>query len=335
MIRKAELNYVFYALCKHTKSSNIKGFDDQGNNYDFSELDQVLYDRFKEKAEKIKPTKLEDNIYVGITNIEYVKLSSTRANVIKPDGDNMISLDKNWKNFDHLWVFNIEKANTRNKAIVVEVNKDLQTGRAEYGEKSDQGTANDTVVAFNPKNGVIILPPGSRLGIKNVLELFLALVNPAEYKFNAAFITDKNGLHKVKTMGRIDTINVRISNLATDKKYSGTLRTFSELKNKKMQLKLYSGDMASAEVANWLKKLFKMDKNKQIKTEKIVIDGYHDGESQTIDLITERMKAHDKVELDENGKITINALMESVVRVYMANKIKFDISNSNKGGKGV
>ena len=93
--------------------------------------------------------------------------------------------------------------------------------------------------------------------------------------------------------------------------------------------------MASAEVANWLKKLFKMDKNKQIKTEKIVIDGYHDGESQTIDLITERMKAHDKVELDENGKITINALMESVVRVYMANKIKFDISNSNKGGKGV
>ena len=211
----------------------------------------------------------------------------------------------------------------------------MQTGRAEYGEKSDQGTANDTVVAFNPKNGVIILPPGSRLGIKNVLELFLALVNPAEYKFNAAFITDKNGLHKVKTMGRIDTINVRISNLATDKKYSGTLRTFSELKNKKMQLKLYSGDMASAEVANWLKKLFKMDKNKQIKTEKIVIDGYHDGESQTIDLITERMKAHDKVELDENGKITINALMESVVRVYMANKIKFDISNSNKGGKGV
>ena len=95
MIRKAERNYVFYALCKHTKSSNIKGFDDQGNNYDFSELDQVLYDRFKEKAEKIKPTKLEDNIYVGITNIEYVKLSSTRANVIKPDGDNMISLDKN------------------------------------------------------------------------------------------------------------------------------------------------------------------------------------------------------------------------------------------------
>lgn len=327
MVKKTVRNYVFYALCKHTRKKNIKGLDDQGNNYDFSELDQVLYERFEEEAQKIKPTKLEENIYVGITNIEYVSLSSTQATIMRPG--------ENWKNSDHLWVFNIEKANTRNKAIVVDVNEDSQSGREEYGEKIDQGTANDTVVALNPKNGVMILPPGNRLGIKNILKLFLVLVNPSGYKFNAAFITDKNGLHKVKTMGRIDTINVRVSNLATDKKYNGTLRAFSELKNKKMQLKLYSGNMVSSEVVSWLNKLFKMDKDKKIKTEKIVIDGYHDGESQTIDLITERMKAHDEVELNKNGKITVGALMKSVVRVYMANKPKFDISNANKGGKGV
>lgn len=327
MTKKAQKNYAFYALCKHTKDNNMDNFDEQGNNYDFNNLDHAFYERFNTEVQSIKPTKLGENIYVGITDIKYVHLLSNSAKIEEPR--------ESWNKKDHLWVFNIEKANTRNKAIVVEVNKDLQSGREEYGEKSNQGTANDTVVAFNPHNGVIILPPGSRLGIKRVLELFSSLVDTNNYEFNAAFITDKNGLHKVKTMGRIDTINLRITNLATEKHYKGTMSSFSELQNKKMQLKLYGGSMTSGAVTKWLSKLFNLVDNKKIKTEKIIIDGYHQGESQTIDLITERMKAHDEVELDQNGKITIKGLIDSIIRVYMANKPKFDISHANKGGKGV
>lgn len=159
--------YDFFNIYRHTKKKNAEGFDEDGNSYDLSLIDKALLNRFNKEPSSLALTKLRDSEFVGITNISCYYLEGDSASVISQGSD--VDLLQ-----EHLWIFNIEKVNTNNEAVVVEVTQQVDKGRKEYGSGETQGAAKDTVVCFNPQNGVVILPPRSGVGISKLLKLYIA-----------------------------------------------------------------------------------------------------------------------------------------------------------------
>lgn len=321
--------YDFFNIYRHTKRKGVEGFDEDGNSYDLSLIDEALLNRFNKIPSSLTLTKLGGSVYVGITNISCYYLDNNSANVISQDSD--VDLAQ-----EHLWVFNIEKVNTNNEAVVVEVTQQVDKGRTEYGSGQTQGAAKDTVVCFNPQNGVVILPPRSGVGISRLLKFFYYISGKKLRGLYDSIIIDDTSLNNILHMNTITDLDVRVTNLIDKSNYKGSMSTFNSIKNKKMALHLYGGNIVVAEAVKWIRRLLNLErgKKKQLNIDKIVINGLHNGEMQTIDLVTNRMVANDDVKL-VNGKIVISEMMESVKRVYMANKTKLDISHKLKGGQGV
>lgn len=320
---------IFFNIYRHTKRKGVEGFDEDGNSYDLSLIDEALLNRFNKIPSSLTLTKLGGSVYVGITNISCYYLDNNSANVISQDSD--VDLAQ-----EHLWVFNIEKVNTNNEAVVVEVTQQVDKGRTEYGSGQTQGAAKDTVVCFNPQNGVVILPPRSGVGISRLLKFFYYISGKKLRGLYDSIIIDDTSLNNILHMNTITDLDVRVTNLIDKSNYKGSMSTFNSIKNKKMALHLYGGNIVVAEAVKWIRRLLNLErgKKKQLNIDKIVINGSHNGEMQTIDLVTNRMVANDDVKL-VNGKIVISEMMESVKRVYMANKTKLDISHKLKGGQGV
>ncbi|WP_434437523.1 hypothetical protein [Limosilactobacillus fermentum] len=151
-----------------------------------------------------------------------------------------------------------------------------------------------------------------------------------------SIVIDDTNLNNILHMSTITDLNVRVTNLIDESNYKGSMSTFNSIKNKKMALHLYGGNFVVDETVKWISGLLNLErgKKKRLNVDKIIINGTHNGEIQTIDLVTNRMVANDNVELI-NSKIIISEMMESVKRVYMANKTKLDISHKLKGGQGV
>lgn len=321
--------YDFFNIYRHTKRKGVEGFDEDGNNYDLSLIDEALLSRFNKKPNSLSLTKLKDSVYVGITNISCYYLNGDSANVVAQGSD--VDLAQ-----EHLWVFNIEKVNTNNEAVVVEVTQQVDKGRTEYGSGQTQGSAKDTVVCFNPQNGVVILPPRSGVGISRLLKFFYYISGRKLRGLYDSIVIDDTNLNNILHMSTITDLNVRVTNLVDKSNYKGSMSTFNSIKNKKMALHLYGGNFVVAETVKWIRGLLNLErgKKKKLNVDKIIINGSHNGEMQTIDLVTNRMVANDNVKL-VNSKIIISEMMESVKRVYMANKTKLDISHKLKGGQGV
>lgn len=321
--------YDFFNIYRHTKRKKAEGFDEDGNSYDLSLIDEALLNRFNKNPNSLTLTKLKDSVYVGITNISCYYLDNDSANVISQGSD--VDLAQ-----EHLWIFNIEKVNTNNEAIVVEITKQIDKGRTEYGSGETQGAAKDTVVCFNPQNGVVILPPRSGVGISKLIKFFYHISEKKLRGLYDSIIIDDTNLKNILHMSTITDLNVRVTNLVNKSNYKGSMSTFNSIKNKKMAMHLYGGHFVVAETVKWIKSLISLGsgENRQLNVDKIVVNGLHNGKMQTIDLVTNRMVANDDVKL-VNGKIVISEMMESVKRVYMANKTKLDISHKLKGGQGV
>lgn len=321
--------YDFFNIYRHTKRKGVNGFNEDGNSYDLSLIDEALLSRFNKNPDSLVLTKLKDSVYVGITNISCYYLNDDSINIVAQGDD--VDLAQ-----EHLWIFNIEKVNTNNEAVVVEVTQQVDKGRTEYGAGQTQGSAKDTVVCFNPQNGVVILPPRSGVGISRLLKFFYYISGKKLTGLYDSIIIDDTNLNNILYMNTITDLNVRVTNLIDKSNYKGSMSTFNFIKNKKMALRLYGGNIVVAEAVKWIRGLLNLErgKKKQLNIDKIVINGSHNGEMQTIDLVTNRMVANDDVKL-VSGKIVISEMMESVKRVYMANKTKLDISHTLKGGQGV
>lgn len=321
--------YDFFNIYRHTKKKNAEGFDEDGNSYDLSLIDKALLNRFNKEPSSLALTKLRDSEFVGITNISCYYLEGDSASVISQGSD--VDLLQ-----EHLWIFNIEKVNTNNEAVVVEVTQQVDKGRKEYGSGETQGAAKDTVVCFNPQNGVVILPPRSGVGISKLLKFFYRISKRKLTGLYDSIIIDDTNLNNILYMSSITDLNVRVTNLIDKSNYKGSMSTFNSIKNKKMALHLYGGNIVVAEAVKWIRSLLNLErgKKKRLSIDKVVINGSHNGQMQTIDLVTNRMVANDNVKL-VNKKVVISEMMESVKRVYMANKTKLDISHKLKGGQGV
>lgn len=212
--------YDFFNIYRHTKRERAKGFDEDGNNYDLSLIDEALLKRFNKEPSSLTLTRLADSVYVGITNISCYSFDNNSANVISQGSD--VDLAQ-----EHLWVFNIEKVNTNNEAVVVEVTQQVDKGRTEYGSGQTQGSAKDTVVCFNPHNGVVILPPRSGVGISRLLKFFYHISEKQLRGLYSSIVIDDTNLNNILHMGKITELSLSVTNLVDNSNYKGSMSTFN------------------------------------------------------------------------------------------------------------
>lgn len=321
-MEKVEKRYDFFSIYKHSKAKKQSGgFDENGNNYDFSIIDQALNSRFEGTESSLNLIKLNSYSYAGITNIKCARA----------DGSFYPSGSKIDLSGEHLWVFNIEKANTQNKAIIVKVTDDVKKGRKEYGDSPEEGAATDTVVCFNPKNGVVVIPPRSGMGISKIEQFFYKITVPRQSNLTEKIVVDRTTINNLDSIDKINEVNFRISNIATaeDKEKNAGISIFNKIENEKLAIKLYGGDLNVHETVKRIKSIIGIGV-----VEKLLIDGEHNDEHQLIDLVNNRMIAANMVQL-VNGKPSMDSMLDSVKNAYMDNKTKLDISSTMKGHKGV
>lgn len=314
-------NYDFFDIFKHTKVEGKEGFDAENNNYDLSRIDNALKERYLSDPKDAATIKLNSSSYAGITHIRCVD----EYNNVMPASD-----DFDLSN-PHVWIFNIEKANIANKAVIVEVTKDIKSGRKEYGDNPNEGAAVDTAICFNPVNGVVVVPPRSGMGISNILTYFRKI--SLDQGLVSTIVRDSTNVSNLTGLSKIKEINIRISDIADNKdtKDAG-IALYNKLKNQKLSLKLYGGDMNISRVKSYIKKLIRLT-SEDATVEKVQINGEYNDTHQLFDLIDNRMVATEEIQID--GKITIDQMMDTVYKAYSDNQMKLDISHNIKGGKGV
>ncbi|GJI51840.1 hypothetical protein [Lactiplantibacillus plantarum] len=316
----------FFAIYRHTSLANKDGFDENGDCFDLTPIDMALLDRFKMDETKLNLVKLGQTLFAGITHIRLIYLNGTFGNKREEE---TLSLDT-----EHVWVFNIEKANTLDKAVIVDINESVGNGRTEYGDDPDEGAARDTVVCFNPSNGVIVVPPRSAMGVNMLERFFTHITTPRTTGLYDDVVRDSTGTGNIAHLSGINEIDLRVSNLSDTVKH-GNVKKAIELSSHKMSLKLYDGGFTVAEAADYVKKLFMRQKNKEVVVEKLLIDGEYNDTHQLIDLVDHRMIATVDVPTNRNGKVIVDAMMDAVYSAYTSNRTKLDISHAVKGGNGV
>lgn len=327
-IRSVEKKYNFYSIYKHSNKKNMSDdYDENGNSYDLSVIDQALLNRYNADRKFMNLIKLDNHSYAGITNI--ICLHEDGSYYGKNEKVNLSEI--------HFWAFNIERADTLKGAVVVQVKENITNGRKTYGENPDEGAANDTVVFFNPLYGVVVLPPRAGMNIGKVKQYFYKITNPRQRGLYDNIIIDNTNIDNLNHIDTIKAIDFRVSKIASDddidiNKSSG-LTTFNNLNNNKLEIKMYNGKLNVSEAIRHLKDLFGLKDKKLLKFDKVLINGMNNDEPQTIELITNRMIAQNKVQVVE-GKIPMSEMLNSVIRAYMSNKTKLDVSHAKKG-KGV
>ena len=317
--------YDFFHIYKHSKTKKSEGrFDKAGNDYDLSVLDELLKKRFLANPMTLNPVKLDQHSYAGITNIRFYDA----------EGHVLSRKDEPDLGISHFWVFNIERADTLKKAVVVQVERDIQSGRREYGDSAEEGAASDTVVCFNPANGVVVLPPRSGMGISKLEQYFYKISRQQGLVDDV--VVDKTSAENLEHISEISEINFRVTNVVTDDRSikNAGLAKYNEINNKKMTMRWYGGNIKVHEAVALIKSLLKMNNEKKLSLEKMLVDGRENEDAQLIDLINQRMIASNNVQV-VNGKIPMDAMMDSVKDAYLSNKIKLDNSHRAKGGKGV
>ncbi|WP_049181433.1 hypothetical protein [Lacticaseibacillus paracasei] len=149
-------------------------------------------------------------------------------------------------------------------------------------------------------------------------------------------VVDKTSAENLEHISEISEINFRVTNVVTDDRSikNAGLAKYNEINNKKMTMRLYGGNIKVHEAVALIKSLLKMNNEKKLSLEKMLVDGRENEDAQLIDLINQRMIASNNVQV-VNGKIPMDAMMDSVKDAYLSNKIKLDNSHRAKGGKGV
>lgn len=323
--RSVEKKYNFYSIYKHSNKKNRSDdYDEYGNNYDLSSINQALLNRYNTDQKFMNLIKLDNFSYAGITNI----------NCLHEDGSSYEKNEEVTLSEPHFWVFNIERANTLKNAVVVQVRKNVINGRKTYGENPDEGAASDTVVFFNPLYGVVVIPPRAGMSIGKIKQYFYKITNPRQRGLYTDIIIDTTNIDNLEHIDTIKEIDFRVSRIAADSNVdinkSSGLTTFNNLNNNKLAVKLYNGDLSVYEAIRHLKALLGLQEKKQLKLDKVLVNGMKDDEPQIIDLITNKMVVQNKVQVVE-GKIPMSEMLNSVIDAYMSNKTKLDISHTTKG----
>lgn len=296
------------------------------NDIDYSKLDLKLnehYNLYKNKeTTKVRYIKCKNTLYIGITEISKI--------VSKIDENN------------YYWVFNLSKVDTEKEAIVGNIDMDVTNGRKVYAGEENEGPSTDTVVIFNPHNGIVVIPR-SQSGVGK--ELLCKYFYKISRKQGAILdvVVDYTDIDNLKDIDNIKSVEYSIYKIVNPNKLNNELssanksiKTMKEVEASKLLLTLSAPSLNIKKTVDYIKKVLsiKENKNSGYELKKMLIKGENGDDDQIIDLISNRLIFVDnQVELNNNGKLLINSMIKSIKKAYSNNSLKIEIIDKNLSEK--
>ncbi|WP_142965559.1 hypothetical protein [Enterococcus casseliflavus] len=289
----------------------------KGNNsYDMSRINKFLAETEKKlnNGEEIKPIECYSQVFIGISSISKV------------------IIDRNQGDEDYFWLINFSKVDTEKESSVANVKSDIIKGRKYYASSKDEGPVTDTVVVFNPFNTVIIIPTNRDGFGRGTLKTFL-YKTVKQKGAEISIIVDQSSLNKAELMKKPKEIVLNVAKIANIDKIRDPKTTAQTAQNlmldgesDRMHLKFYSSSSFNGKIKDIVASLKGFINNEKIEASTLKIIGEHDEEPQIIDLVDERVVFIDEeVALDENGKLTVESMKNSITGAYFSKRREMDL----------
>lgn len=284
--------------------------------HDMSRVNKFLSETEKKlnDGEEIKPIECYSQVFVGISSIKKV------------------TIDRNQGDQDYFWLINFSKVDTEKESSVANVKSDIIKGRKYYASSEDEGPVTDTVVIFNPFNTVIIIPTNRDGFGRGTLKTFL-YKTVKQKGADISIIVDSSSLNKAELMKKPKEIVLNVAKIANIPKIKDPKTTAQTAQNlmldgesDRMHLKLYSSSYFNGKIKDIVASLKSFVSNEKVEASTLKIIGEHEDESQIIDLVDERVVYMDKeVVLDDNGKLTVESMMNSITGAYLSKRKEMDL----------
>lgn len=265
-------------------------------------------------GEEIKPIECYSQVFIGISSISKV------------------IIDRNQGDEDYFWLINFSKVDTEKESSVANVKSDIIKGRKYYASSKDEGPVTDTVVVFNPFNTVIIIPTNRDGFGRGTLKTFL-YKTVKQKGAEISIIVDQSSLNKAELMKKPKEIVLNVAKIANIDKIRDPKTTAQTAQNlmldgesDRMHLKFYSSSSFNGKIKDIVASLKGFINNEKIEASTLKIIGEHDEEPQIIDLVDERVVFIDEeVALDENGKLTVESMKNSITGAYFSKRREMDL----------
>lgn len=222
------------------------------------------------------------------------------------------------------WIFCLSKVDTQKLAIVNDISQPVQDGRSVYAESNNEGPTTETVILFNPANGVVVIPRNRGGVSKNLLVTFF-------YKLarksggDLAVIVNNTDLDNVSKIDSIHEIDISIHRIVDTEKLSNPRnsarkdqKTIDRLEAKKEKI-VYTGNLNVFNVVKYCRELIGSKENE---VGKLILKGQVGEREQVIDLINNRLiYIDDKIPLNSDGKLTVENIVNSIEMAYKDNEL--------------
>ncbi|HGF7564134.1 DUF6731 family protein [Enterococcus hirae] len=298
-IKKApkQQNYDFFQL-KYTLEDNETYLDE--NTFFESTLKSFRND----ENQNIKYIECYEDVFVGISYIEKVSLP----------------------NDDYYWAFCLSKVDTSKEASISDVRLPVMEGRTTYAETANEGPTVDTVIALNPHNGVVIIPRNNGGVSQKLLLKYISKVTEKEEGYLSVIINNTS-LTNISNIDSIQSIEFSVKRIVDPKKLAdrgrsrrGDRKQIDRVKARTMKCGYYASNLDISETIKCVRDVMMMNKDGNKEVTRMLINGTEDEETQVIDLVKNRLISQVDVKRNGEGKITINAMIDSLKEAYANNR---------------
>lgn len=290
-------NYDFFQL-KYT-------FEDNESYLDENTFFQGVLESFQtDQNQNVNFTECYEDVYVGVNYVDKVSLP----------------------NNDYYWAFCLSKVDTSKEASIADVNLPVMEGRTTYAEKENEGPATDTVIALNPKSGVVIIPRNNGGVSQKLLLRYLYRVTGKEEGYLSIIInnTSINNLSKIDSIQGVEFSVKRIVDpkklINKNRSRRGDRKIIDKVKARTLKVGYYASDLDVQETVKCIREVMMMNKDGNKEVTRMVVNGTQDDNTQVIDLVKNRLISTNLVNRNEEGKVTIEAMIDSLKKAYEDNR---------------
>lgn len=290
-------NYDFFQL-KYT-------FDDNENYLDENNFFQKMLQSFQtDQNQNVKFEECFEDVFVGVNYVEKVALP----------------------NNDYYWAFCLSKVDTSKEASISDVSLPVMEGRTTYAEKENEGPTIDTVIALNPLSGVVIIPRNNGGISQKLLLKYLSMVTGKTDGF-LSIIINNTSVSNLSNIDSIQGVEFSVRRIIDPKKMinknrsrRGDRKIIDKLKARTMKVGYYANDLDIPETVKCLRDVLMMNRDGNKEVTRMVVNGTQDDNTQVIDLVKNRLISTASVKRNEAGKVTIEAMIDSLKKAYDDNR---------------
>lgn len=290
-------NYDFFQL-KYSFDDNESYLDE--NNF-FQEIERSFS---TDQNQNVNFFECYEDVFVGINYVERVNLP----------------------NDDYYWAFCLSKVDTSKNAPISDVSLPVMEGRTTYADKANEGPTTDTVVALNPTNGVVIIPRNNGGVSQKLLLKYISKVTQKDEGY-LSIIINNTSVRSIANIDSIQAVEFSVKRIVDPKKLAnkgrsrnGDRKIIDKLKARTMKVGYYADGLDVVETVKCLREVLMMNKDGNKKVTRMLVNGTQDDDTQVIDLVKNRLISTNNVKRDGEGKITIEAMIDSLKIAYQDNR---------------